>query len=313
MAQVAGKLAAEVAGAAHEVPRLVSEGKHLGRIQALSVVKVAVGVLAAVGQVVSVAKVHATHLPPVLERLQCVRVRLRQRDIHTLVISVELVERTGSSRLLCACDVDGQRGAATSHVGIAVGLTIGPSRWDGRRGGRLGGRSCRGAGQVGNRSSRWTSHARNAGMSSRRGTRQAGDPISSGTENRRRRGQRALVERRRRSSCKSRGSGWLGRNNFGAEDRGERDALEGELSEIGRRRCRLQKADLLIAAEGLKESRKTIVVASGLCPTMSAIHHLIRAYRESPASHDGCLGCTMTPETASKVNKQDRFERTRPG
>jgi hypothetical protein len=40
------------------------------------------------------------------------------------------------------------------------------------------------------------------------------------------------------------------------------NALEGELSEIGRWRRRLQETDLGVAAVGLEESRKAIVVTS---------------------------------------------------
>jgi hypothetical protein len=52
----------------------MAQGKQLGGSQTLSVVEIAVGVFAVVCQMVPVAKIHAAHLPPLLQRLDCINV-----------------------------------------------------------------------------------------------------------------------------------------------------------------------------------------------------------------------------------------------
>jgi hypothetical protein len=125
MAKVTGYLAAVVSGAANEVPRLVSQGKQLCRVQALSVVETAVrAILTATRQMVSVAKVHAVRLSAFLECLDRIGVRLGQRNVHTLIVFVELVKRADDGWLFLTGDVDSQRNAGSPHRSIAVGLSL---------------------------------------------------------------------------------------------------------------------------------------------------------------------------------------------
>jgi len=196
MTEVAGNLAAVVASAADEVARLVAQGQQLGRVQALSMVEVAVGVLAAVAEMVSVAEVHAAHLSAVLERLDRARVGLRQRDIHTLILLVELIVGARGNRLLLAGNVDSGGRGAPSHCRVAVWLSFGLARHERGWGRLFGGRSTRGG-------------------------RQAPEPVCHGGAADGRRRDRGLVNGRCHADrSKAQRHGGLGhrRNRLGAED-----------------------------------------------------------------------------------------------
>lgn len=148
MAQVAANLAAVMAGAADKIPRLVPQGKYLGRVEALAVVEAAVdAVFAAIGQMEAVAEVGAVDLPTLLQGPRRIRIRLGQRNVDALIVLVELDARAGGGRLLLAGNVDCQRDTCPSHGCITVGLRLGLASSSCNRRPRCrlrrGGRRCR--------------------------------------------------------------------------------------------------------------------------------------------------------------------------
>ena len=218
MAEVAGQLSAVAARAADQVARLVAQGGYLGRAQTLAVIEIAVCILAIARQMIPVAKVHAAQLSAVLERLDRGRVWLGQRDVHALIVLVELVKGARGSRPLVARNVDGHRGGASAHGSVAALLRLGLAGGQGGRGRWLRRRARR----------------RGGGTDQSTNSRRADD-------RRRRDGGGVLVkDRRRRHGRKTGGrSHRPGRDRLGPEDGGECNALERKLSEIGSRRRRL--------------------------------------------------------------------------
>lgn len=140
VAEVAGDFAAKMTGTTNEVACSVAERKQLGGRQALAMIKVAVVVFAVTSQMVSIAKVHTAHLPPVLKGLYGIGIWLTEYYIHTFIVFVELVERTRGGRLLPDTDIDVGGPGVTSNSGIAAlgRLRLRSGRCRGRR--KLSGR-----------------------------------------------------------------------------------------------------------------------------------------------------------------------------
>lgn len=123
MAQVAENIPAKVARGTDQIAGLGFQGQKLGRVEAGAMGKVAIGILAVVGQVITVAEVHAVLLPALLEGLDGVGIRLLQRHIDTLIVLVEQIKRlSGRLSFLLAGNIDGNRCTGTSNRCITCRL-----------------------------------------------------------------------------------------------------------------------------------------------------------------------------------------------